>query len=315
MNANYENRCIANDVEAVVTSYNQGAMLLEAVRSLFCQTLLPAKIILVDDGSTDKKSIDILDQIVSDTDAPVPLTVIKQENGGVSSARNVGIQHAQAPLVLILDGDDMLEPAYIEQVSRLLREDAAMVAASSWMRTFGVLAATVCPCGGDIAAFLPRNGCPATHILRRNAWEQCGGYDEAMRTGFEDWDFFLSLLETDQKANIGIVRQPLLRYRTAPDSSNIKSMNRRLELMRYIMEKHSAAYRAHMIQVLLQMEATSAARLRGWECEILHTIAASGTCSKASEDFLNAPSYGDGGMAAAVRIASARNAVTNQQGG
>lgn len=110
MNAKYENRCIANDVEAVVTSFNQGAMLFEAVRSLFCQTLLPAKIILVDDGSTDEKSIDILDQIVSDTNAPVPLTVIKQANSGVSSARNVGIQHAQAPLVLILDGDDMLEP-------------------------------------------------------------------------------------------------------------------------------------------------------------------------------------------------------------
>ena len=76
MNAKYENRCIANDVEAVVTSFNQGAMVFEAIRSLFCQTLLPAKIILVDDGSTDEKSIDILDQIASDTDAPDRKSVV-----------------------------------------------------------------------------------------------------------------------------------------------------------------------------------------------------------------------------------------------
>ena len=51
------------------------------------------------------------------------------------------------------------------------------------------------------------NCCPATHILRREAFERCGGYDENMRKGFEDWDFFLSILETTPDAVIGVVRR------------------------------------------------------------------------------------------------------------
>ena len=50
----------AGDVEAVITSYNQGEMLREAVRSVYDQTLRPAGIIIVDDGSADEESIRIL---------------------------------------------------------------------------------------------------------------------------------------------------------------------------------------------------------------------------------------------------------------
>ena len=47
-----ENTCrTAADIEAVVTSFNQGALILEAVQSLCAQTVLPGKIIVVDDGS------------------------------------------------------------------------------------------------------------------------------------------------------------------------------------------------------------------------------------------------------------------------
>lgn len=301
----YNNKShIANDVEAVVTSFNQGSMILEAVHSLCCQTTLPARIIIVDDGSTDADSISILNQIKSDATLSVPVTILQQPNSGVSAARNAGIHKAQAPMVLVLDGDDTLEPLYIEQVSHLLRNHTSMVATSSWMHTFGVLDATVCPCGGNIIPFLARNCCPATHILRRKAWEQCGGYDESMRSGFEDWDFFLSMLETVPDANIGIVEKPLINYRTAPASSNVKSMAKRLELMRFIIEKHTKIYQDYMTDAILGIEATSMSRLYGWENEILQTINARQSLSKESDEFIKCPSYGDGGMAAAVRIAS-----------
>ena len=56
-------RCTAKDIEAVITSFNQGEMILEAVHSLCEQTVLPSRIIIVDDGSTDKNSLDILNTI------------------------------------------------------------------------------------------------------------------------------------------------------------------------------------------------------------------------------------------------------------
>ena len=105
-----------------------------------------------------------------------------------TAAKNAGIKKVHSPMVLVLDGDDKLEPEYIEKVSQLLRHNPSMVAASSWMHTFGALDSIVCPAGGNINPFLSRNCCPATHILRRDVFEQCGGYDESMHSGFEDWD-------------------------------------------------------------------------------------------------------------------------------
>ena len=292
------------DVDVVITSYNQGSMIWEAVQSVCNQTLLPNRIILVDDGSTDKYSLNILTSIQNDAELPVPVTILFQENGGVSAARNAGIKETQSSMVLILDGDDYLETGYIENVSKLLCDDPNMVLASSWMRTFGILDALVCPTGGNIVPFLSHNCCPATHIFRREAYEQCKGYDETMRSGFEDWDFFLSMLETMPEAHVGIVEKPLINYRTAPASANIRSMDKRLELMRYIIEKHKNSYRDHMINVLIDMETISSSRLLGWENEMIHSRKTGQKLSESADRFIKNPSYGDGGMASAVRIAS-----------
>lgn len=293
-----------SDVEAVITSFNQKKMIYDAVQSLCCQTMQPKRIIIVDDGSTDKESIQVLHEIEADNEWSVPILIIRQKNGGVSAARNAGICKTEAPFVLVLDGDDSLEPDYVEEVCKLLYENPAMIAASSWMRTFGVLNAVVRPSGGNVSDFLSHNCCPATHIFRRGVWEQCGGYDETMRSGFEDWDFFLNMLETVPDGGIGIVEKPLINYRTTPVSSNIRSMDKRLELMRFIIEKHMSIYREHVADAVLGVEAISMARLYGWESEILHSKLTNSSICEMSDQFLENPSYGDGGMAAAVRIAS-----------
>lgn len=277
---------------------------MEAVQSVCNQTVLPKRIIIVDDGSTDQYSLDVLDSIKNDSDLSVPITIHFQENGGVSAARNTGINKTQSSMVLVLDGDDKLEAGYIENVSRLLCDNPTMVIASSWIRTFGVLDATVRPTGGNIVSFLSHNCCPATHILRKKFYEQCEGYDESMRSGFEDWDFFLSMLETIPGAHVGIVEKPLIHYRTAPASANIKSMDKRFELVRYIIEKHSGSLGNNITDVLLDVEAISDARLFGWENEIICSIKNNQELSEEAKDFMKNPSYGDGGMASAVRIAS-----------
>lgn len=206
----------AKDIEAVITSYNQGDMIIEAVHSLCEQTVLPSRIIIVDDGSTDKHSLDILNTIKADPAIPIPVAVIQQANSGVSTARNTGIRMSETPLVLVLDGDDKVKPSYIEQVCKLLHENTSMVAASS----------------------------------------------------------------------------------------NVKSMLKRLELMRFIIRKHNQSYQAHIEDAILGIETISMSRLDGWENEICNTLKEKKILSQASVDFIKSPSYGDGGMAAAVRIVS-----------
>ena len=125
-----------------------------------------------------------------------------------------------------------------------------------------------------------------------------------MRSGFEDWDFFLSMLETIPEAYAGIIEKLLINYRTNPSSSNIKSMEKRLELMRYIIEKHNSSYVNNITNVLLDIETISNSRLFGWENEIIYTIRNHQELSESAKNFIRNPSYGDGGMASAVRIVS-----------
>lgn len=167
-------------------------------------------------------------------------------------------------------------------------------------------------------------------MIRRVAWECCGGYDESMRGGFEDWDFFLSLLEcgltvendicgagvtggtehvggfgsawdtenpAKDAAHIGIAPEPLIEYRTAPASSNVTSMTKRLDLMRFLIAKHRDLYAAHIADAILGVEAISMSRLTMWESLMRGD-------TTASQAFMLHPTYGDGGMAAAVRLRS-----------
>lgn len=294
-------------VTVVITSYNQGPLTREAVESALAQTVRPQRIIIVDDGSDDAASIDALNAILDDcrhgakiglADAGgVAVDLIGQPNAGPSAARNQGISAAETPFVVVLDGDDRLLPEFIERTLPLLEGDGTMVAASGWLRTFGVLDSVVRPSGGGASAFVARNCCPATCLIRRSAWERCGGYDESMRSGFEDWDFFLSMLESADGAHIGIVPEPLIAYRTAPASSNVTSMAKRLDLMRFLIAKHHGLYAGHLADAVLGVEAISMRRLAMWESLMRGDAEASGA-------FMAHPTYGDGGMAAAVRLRS-----------
>ena len=69
-------------VEAVITSFNQGTMIFEAVQSLCSQTVLPRRIIIVDDGSTDDFSLNVLKDMERNPDLPIPIMIHYQKMAG-----------------------------------------------------------------------------------------------------------------------------------------------------------------------------------------------------------------------------------------
>ena len=96
-------------VSVIIPTYNRAEMLRLAVESVFAQTYRPVQVIVVDDGSTDD-TVQTLSSLQRDGSATnCELIVLRQENRGVSAARNAGIRAATGEFVLFLDSDDSLD--------------------------------------------------------------------------------------------------------------------------------------------------------------------------------------------------------------
>lgn len=103
-----------SDITVVIPLYNKEKEIEKTVRSVLSQTLAPAEIIVVDDGSTDNGP-----QIVRDLDCSL-IRLVSQPNSGVSVARNRGVDQARTPYVAFLDGDDWWDERFLEKQSEMI---------------------------------------------------------------------------------------------------------------------------------------------------------------------------------------------------
>jgi glycosyltransferase involved in cell wall biosynthesis len=196
------NPVLKEPVSIIIPCYNQAEYLGEAIDSALAQTVAAHEIIVVDDGST----LGDVAAVVKPYGGKVKL--IRQENRGVSAARNAGIAAATGTWIATLDADDKLAPEYIE---RLIGKDDIV---SPALLTFGAgrpqrwvsdLRNPVC------ADYVKSNRSMCCSLFRRKWWEKIGGLDESMRSGFEDWDFWVRM--THAGATVTIVDEVLFYYR------------------------------------------------------------------------------------------------------
>lgn len=97
-------------VSVIVPVYNAREYLGCCLDSLAAQTYELTELIIVDDGSIDGSG-DLCDQFASEC---ARATVLHQENGGLSAARNAGVAHASGAYIAFVDADDMVSPIFIE---------------------------------------------------------------------------------------------------------------------------------------------------------------------------------------------------------
>ena len=117
-------------VSIIVPVYNIENYIRVCVESILAQTYESFELILVDDGSKDNSGI-LCDEYAA-IDSRVK--VIHKENGGVSSARNTGLQQAKGKWIMYVDGDDWIEPDMIESLIEAAKATEADLVFGDYMK-------------------------------------------------------------------------------------------------------------------------------------------------------------------------------------
>jgi len=229
----------SSNVTVVIPCYNDGEYILKAIESITNQTLKADKIIIVDDGS-DLKTKNILNTIKSKN-----IDIVFQENQGVSKARNKGISLVTTLYVLNLDADDFFEETFIEKAVAILNNNLKIGVVGSFYRQFNDKNNTsiiIKPIGGSVKNFLLKNNGMASSMFRKQCWDEVNGYDEKMVEGYEDWDFWISVLSNNWE--MFIIEEVLFNYRIkelSRDKIALKSHD--FDLKRYIFYKHENVFK------------------------------------------------------------------------
>jgi GT2 family glycosyltransferase len=102
-------------ISVIIPLYNKEKSISATINSILSQTFQNFEIVVVNDGSTDK-SLGIVSAIIDSR-----INIINQENRGVSSARNNGIKHAKYNYIALLDGDDLWESSFLQEMSSFIQ--------------------------------------------------------------------------------------------------------------------------------------------------------------------------------------------------
>lgn len=227
-------------VSVIIPCYNQGQYLDEAVNSVLKQTYQDYEIIIVNDGSTDEFTINLLNNYHR-----LKTRVIHTTNQGLPSARNNGIREAKGVYILPLDADDKIGFTYLERAVKVLddNEDIGIVYCEA--EFFGKKTGKWELPKYQFPEFIISNCIFASAFFRRSDWESVKGYKSVMKYGWEDHEFWLSLIEL--KREIYQIPEIIFYYRQK-ESSMLQSMQVEHWLYSYlqIYQYHSESFSDNM---------------------------------------------------------------------
>jgi glycosyltransferase involved in cell wall biosynthesis len=234
----------------VIPCCNQGEFLLAAVASAEDSEDIKLELIVVNDGSTDRFTVEILERLRA-----AGYRILDQPNRGVSAARNTGVEAARGRYILPLDADNRIRSSYLRQAAEILDADPEV----------GVVYGDAALLGGrsgswrmpdfNLDEMSTGNRIDACGVFRREVWQQCGGYDEDVELGWEDWDFWLSVAEKGWR--FVHVNEVMFDYRLQSESisaSGARQEYRRLSL-EFIIGKHPAIFQPRLPKMFADKDA------------------------------------------------------------
>jgi glycosyltransferase involved in cell wall biosynthesis len=239
-------------VSVIVPSYNLGQYLPQALDSVLCQTFQDWECLIVENGSTDGSMNVVTDYCNGD---PRFIPVVFQENRGVAAARNRGLELAEGDYILFLDADDLIAPDYMASAVVALEADPALTlvygkgerfgAETKWdLPPFSPSTMLASNCLYISCFFRRKDVMPdGTPVLPGQTGQLAVAFDPEFKTGYEDWDFWLSLMEAVPEFRVMQLPALCFRYRTRRNSRNFGVTDEAMADIRHrLWEKHKALY-------------------------------------------------------------------------
>lgn len=225
-------------VSVVTPCFNDVEHLQETLNSIYQQTYSNIEIIVVNDASTQKLSIDFLKKLET-----YNLIVIHlDENSGPSVARNRAISRAQGQYILPLDAGDKIALTYIEKGIQVLEKNPKIGIVYCEAEYIGNKSGKWDLPEYSLENMFTGNLIFATAMYRKDDWKRAGGYDEKMKKGWEDYDFWLSLLELE--VDVLQIQEVLLSYRIKESSRTTQVLGEigKVALQQQIFNNHKDFY-------------------------------------------------------------------------
>ncbi|PKO07311.1 MAG: hypothetical protein CVU41_01025 [Chloroflexi bacterium HGW-Chloroflexi-3] len=176
-------------ISIVTPFYNTGKIFHETASSVLNQSFQQFEWIIVNDGSSVEESLLIL-EYYSKLDTRI-CVINHDSNKGLSAARNTGIKKSKTELILFIDSDDLLEPTAAEKWFWFIKTHPKVNFVDSYHVAFDGL--NYLWTGGlhEGPLNIEKNRISMLCMVRKSVFYSVGGFDEELREGLEDWDFWL----------------------------------------------------------------------------------------------------------------------------
>lgn len=198
-------------VSVIIPCYNAGEFLNDAVQSALDQTWGNLEVIIVDDGSRDPFTLRLLQA------PPWPRTrVFHQENAGPAAARNRAVREADGYYILPLDADDTIESGYVRKAVSVLEARPEVGCVYCKAMKFGAESGPWELPAYTLEELVIDNVIFVSGLYRKTDWMNVGGYDESLRHGVEDYDYWVKMVASGKE--VVQLDEYLFNYRVQPKS-------------------------------------------------------------------------------------------------
>ncbi|WP_019915135.1 glycosyltransferase family 2 protein [Paenibacillus sp. HW567] len=228
-------------LSVIIPFYNMGSMILETIHSVTESTYNEIEIIIVNDGSDDVESIDVLRKIESS----MPFVrVLHITNGGLSNARNVGAHAAKSDFITFLDSDDLIAPEYYQRCITILESYRNVSFVYSWVRFFGLREDVWVTFDTELPLLLLTNMLSAFAVIKKEHFLKYGINKLEMEKGMEDHESWINMSEN---GCAGISIPEALVYYRIRNNSMSRQFNREIvnDLYYKISQFHIEIYKQY----------------------------------------------------------------------